>query len=151
MCIKRLQTRKVVSDNSIEYSSRIPWKPLNKSTKTILQNILKRNDIKISTKLEAGIETKIITDMKNNFLFSYEDAWGFALYSIYLNNSQKGAKPVLVAEMDWWEHDNIQPNSQQQDIFDIGNAITKKQNELENIKKLNTNKIKTIQALNFCR
>ena len=59
-------------------------------------------------------------------------------------------EPILVAEMEWYEND-LNTNSQQQDIFDVFKAMNEKRKELQNreeaLKNLTPDEVLALQAL----
>ena len=66
------------------------------------------------------------------------------------NNKRTKKEPILVAGMLWYEND-LNTNSQQQDIFDVFKAINEKRKELQNreeaLKNLTPDEILALQAL----
>ena len=133
-----------------EKPNRIPKKPLNPFVKGQLLAILVRNDIKISDKFYPGSSTITVTDAKGKFLFSYDNGWDYGLYRIHMAHPDPKKEPILVAEMEWYEND-LNTNSQQQDVFDIHRAIDEKRKELqeqkEALKNLTPDEILALQAL----
>ncbi|MFQ6778360.1 MAG: hypothetical protein ACLRFI_03670 [Alphaproteobacteria bacterium] len=133
--------------NSKQSINRIPKKPLNKFIKSALLTLLKRDDIKIIDHVSAGSNTITVTDSQGKYLFSYENGWDFGYYYISMANPENNEKPIKVAEMDWYENDG-NTNPQQQDIFDIFNALNNKRTELQAIEQARKNLTKDeIQAL----
>lgn len=115
-------------------TNRIPQKPLNKFVKAQLLATLKRDDIKITFKAEPGVTTTTVSDSKGNPLFIYENAWDYGYYNIQVPDSTAKGKTIMIAEMDWYESDD-NTNTQQQDIFNIADALHARRLELEAIEK----------------
>lgn len=131
-------------------TNRIPKKALNPFVKGQLLAILGRNDIKISDKPYPGSNTITVTDTKGKFLFSYDNGWDYGLYRILMAHPDPKKEPILVAEMEWYEND-LNTNSQQQDIFDVFKAMNEKRKELQNreeaLKNLTPDEVLALQAL----
>ena len=108
-------------------TNRTPSKLLNPYIKAQLLATLKRGDIVIETKRAPGSDTYYIKDQTDKKLFSFDCAWDYGYYNITL-----GGSGMTVAEMDWFENDG-HTNKEQQDIFDVLNAINAKQKELHEI------------------
>lgn len=106
-------------------TNRTPSKVLNPYIKAQLLATLKRSDIVIHEKRVPGSDTFYIEDTNEKRLFSFDCAWDYGYYSIILGD-------VMVAETDWYESDDY-TNKEQQDIFDILNAIQAKQKEQREI------------------
>lgn len=145
---------KVMDSDGVQRNSRIPQKPLNKYIKATLLTLLKRDDIKINDDIRAGSNTATVTDSKGKYLFSYDNAWDYGYYRIFMANPKEGAEPILVAEMDWYEND-LYTNSQQQDVFDVFHALNEKRDELQAIEKarndLTPEEVQALQALGITR
>lgn len=161
MSLGDAKIEKVKDSNGQQRNSRIPQKPLNKYIKAALLTLLKRDDIKIKDDVQAGSNVATITDLKGKYLFSYDNAWDYGWYRIFMANPKEGAKPILVAEMDWYENDGY-TNPQQQDVFDIFNAINRKRVELrekqdemlaieKSRKDLTPEEIQALKALGIAR
>ncbi|MFQ6739683.1 MAG: hypothetical protein ACLRFJ_03390 [Alphaproteobacteria bacterium] len=144
----------VVDANGNKRTSRIPQKPLNQFVKAALLTLLKRDDISIKNDISAGSNTITVLDSNGKYLFSYDNAWDYGYYCIFVANPKEGAKPLLVAEMDWYESDSY-TNPQQQDIFDVFKALNKKRDELQSIEKarqdLTPEEVQALQALGMSR
>lgn len=144
----------VVGADGKKRTSRIPQKPLNQFIKAALLTLLKRDDISIKDDVRAGSNTITVLDSKGKYLFSYDNAWDYGYYRIFMANPKEGAEPLLVAEMDWYEND-LYTNPQQQDIFDVFKALNKKRDELQSIEKarnaLTPEEVKALQALGMAR
>lgn len=140
--------------NGVRHTDRTPAKRLNKYTKSALLTILKRDDIKIIDKYYAGSNTITVTDSQGKFLFMYDNGWDYGYYQISMANPKDPEHPLVVAEMDHYENDN-NTNSEQQDVFDVFNALTKKRAELEAIeedrKALSPEEWHALQALGITR
>ena len=135
-------------------TNRIPQKTLNPYIKSSLLTTLKRDDIEITTHRTAGTDETTVKNSGGKYLFSYLNAWDYGYYCVYAANPSQGGEKIMVAEMDWYEADH-NTNQQQQDIFDIGHAITQKQRELETIKEarktLTPEEIQVLQALGISK
>ncbi|MBR1380584.1 MAG: hypothetical protein IJ560_03265 [Alphaproteobacteria bacterium] len=146
--------QETVVDINGKHISRIPQKPLNRYIKATLLTLLKRDDIKIKVNSEPGSSTVTVTDSNDKFLFAYDNAWDYGYYRIFMANPKEGAEPILVAEMDWYERDGY-TNYQQQDIFDVSDALGAKLRQLEFIESARNNltpeEIQAIQALGIAR
>ena len=115
-------------------TNRIPQKPLNKFVKAQLFATLKRDDIKITFNAEPGVTTTTVSDSKGNPLFIYENAWDYGYYNIQVPDPKNKGQTIMIAEMDWYESDD-NTNPQQQDIFNIADALHARRLELEAIEK----------------
>ena len=131
----------VVDADGNKRTSRIPQKPLNQFIKAALLTLLKRDDISIKDDIRAGSNTITVLDSNGKYLFSCDNAWDYGYYRIFMANPKEGAEPLLVAEMDWYENDG-NTNQQQQDIFDIADALRKKMDDTMRVE----NGIKTLTA-----
>lgn len=116
-------------------TNRIPAKPLNPFMKaSIIMMLETRPDIFVTEKFHPGATTYVVKDGSGKELFEYENAWDYGYYVI-----RAGDK--VIAEMDWYENDG-NTNQQQQDIFDIANALRKKMDDTRRVE----NGIKTLTA-----
>lgn len=153
MTAGKAKIEKVVDSDGVQRNSRIPQKPLNQFIKGALLAVLKRNDIKIKDNVRAGSNVLTVEDLDGNYLFSYDNAWDYGYYRIFMVNP-KQAEPILVAEMDWYEND-LYTNSQQRDIFDIFDALNDKKVELDELenarKKLTPEEQQALKALGISR
>lgn len=144
----------IVDANGTKRISRIPQKPLNKLIKAALLTLLKRDDISIKDDIRASGNTFTVLDQNGKYLFSYHDAWDYGYYTISMANPNEGAEPLLVAEMDWREND-LYTNPQQQDVFDVFEALKKRRDELRSIEKaredLTPEEVQALQALGVAR
>jgi len=143
--------QEIVTDaNGKKRTSRIPQKPLNPYIKSALLTLLERKDISIKYDMRPASTVISVLDSKGKLLFSYDNAWDYGYYCIFMANPKEGEKPLLVAEMDWYESD-FYTNPQQQDIFDVFNALNKKHEELQSIEKarkdLTPEEVQALQAL----
>lgn len=138
MSMGNAKIEKVIDKNGNERTSRIPQKPLNKFMKSQLLTVLKRDDITIETKADAGSREYRILDKDGKLLFLYDNVWDYGYYYISVPNPEAGKGPIIVAEMDWFENDSY-TNPQQQDIFDIFHAIGDREIELRKIAEARKN------------
>ena len=112
--------------------------------------LLERDDILIKENVRAGSNTLTVFDSNGKYLFSYENGWDYGYYRILMANPNEGAQPFVVAEMDWFDND-AHTNQQQRDIFDIFDAVRKKEDALNLIEKARKNltpeEVQALQAL----
>jgi len=150
MTMGRAKIEQVLDSKGMMRQSRIPQKPLNLYIKGALLAILERNDIKIKSTNHAGSSVFTVTDSKGKYLFSYDNAWDYGYYRIFMANSKAEGEPILVAEMDWYENDGY-TNKQQQDIFDVFEAIKVKAAKLDEIEaarqSLTAEEVLALQAM----
>lgn len=154
MSMGKAKKETVVDAAGNKRTSRIPQKPLNQFIKAALLTLLKRDDISIKDDIRAGSNTITVRDSKGKYLFSYDNAWDYGYYRIFMANPKEGAEPLLVAEMDWYEND-LYTNPQQQDVFDVFKALNKKRDELQSIEKarnaLTPEEVQALKALGMAR
>lgn len=116
-------------------TNRIPAKPLNPFMKaSIIMMLETRPDIFVTEKVNPGSILYVVKDGTGKVLFEYDNAWDYGYYVI-----RSGDK--VIAEMDWYENDG-NTNQQQQDIFDIADALRKKMDDTMRVE----NGIKTLTA-----
>lgn len=154
MSMGKAKKETVVGADGNKRTSRIPQKPLNQFIKAALLTLLKRDDISIKDDIRAGSNTITVRDSNGKYLFSYDNAWDYGYYRIFMANPKEGAEPLLVAEMDWYEND-LYTNPQQQDVFDVFKALNKKRDELQSIEKarnaLTPEEVQALKALGMAR
>ena len=104
-----------------------------------------RPDVSIQLRRQPGVDSYYVTDNKGKVLFVYINGWDYGHYMILLNEK-------VVAETDWYENDN-HTNNEQQEIFDIFNAITTRGYDEEVMKAaekaLTAEEIEALKILNF--
>ena len=134
--------------------NRIPQKPLNPYVKSALLAALKQEGIDIKCEASAGTNVYEVYDANGKLLFVYQSAWDYGYYVLSIPDPKNPGKRIVVGEMDWYEND-LNTNKEQQDIFDVSEALYKKYQELETIKKartaLSAEELQALQALGLTR
>ena len=123
--------------------NRVPARVLNAFVKASLLVTLKRDDVFVEEHRRPGSDEYIVKDATGKTLFMFDNAWDYGYYSISANGKK-------LAEMDWYENDN-NTNPQQQDIFDVLQAVIDKSNETRRIEQarndLTPDEIQALQSM----
>lgn len=96
-------------------------KNLNPMIAAQLKLILKRSDIRVELKREAGVDTYTVVDPMGKKLIEYTNGWDYGLYSIDVMEQN-------VASIEWYENAN-KTTPEQKAVFDIFDLIRKKYEE----------------------